>query len=297
MLSGRSPYAGGNITATLLNVARAQPTPLQTLVPETDPELVALVEQLNARDPKDRPNSAKEVARILEGIEERLKHEPTISYHVAGDIDQNSGVKAGGTKASGIQENGIPSEAAEDSLDQVTVGRSALAAVCLSITFYIQLGKYNVQITLDDPTIRLKIDGNDVVIEEGQIITRLTAGPHKLVVNRDGMSTVTDEFSVEKEGKNVIHVLIAEGQLKVQKNEVDAGLETQMGDNAKVVSPIKPDRVFDDPERRAAHWMRSLNPQSFFGSCRNLIQIGNGSSFENRRCPYQKPLLWFTSFF
>ncbi len=75
LASGRPPFKGGNITATLIAVAHEQQQPIATLCPKLHPEFCALVRGLLAKDPARRPQSAAEVAERLAAIELNLQIE------------------------------------------------------------------------------------------------------------------------------------------------------------------------------------------------------------------------------
>ena len=86
------------------------------------------------------------------------------------------------------------------------------------ITFFINLGgKYDVEITVDDPSISLKVDGDDVLIDGAGSTIRLSAGTHTLLMERDGFEAELDDFVVKKEGKNVIHVTVSDGKTMIAR--------------------------------------------------------------------------------
>ncbi|MGE3807675.1 MAG: serine/threonine-protein kinase [Gemmataceae bacterium] len=72
MVAGSPPFDRPNPMAVLTALATEQPTPLQEVVPDLPGELAALIEELIAKDPEDRPFSAQEVADRLEQIEATL---------------------------------------------------------------------------------------------------------------------------------------------------------------------------------------------------------------------------------
>lgn len=100
----------------------------------------------------------------------------------------------------------------------LTAGLAGAAMIVAAIILFLKLGRYDVQITLDDPEIRLSIDGETVVLDEIQSPIRLSAGPHALVVERDGLTAETDEITVKRKGKNVIHVAVIDGRLAVLRD-------------------------------------------------------------------------------
>ena len=93
-------------------------------------------------------------------------------------------------------------------------------ALLLGIIFLLRIGKYDVQITLDDPTITLSVDGEVLNITDGKNIYKLSAGPHKLQLVKDGFKTQVEEFTVTKDCKTAVTVAIVNGKLDaLQKGE------------------------------------------------------------------------------
>jgi serine/threonine-protein kinase len=64
-LTGRRAFAGANLPQTLAALARDQPAPIRELAPEVPPELVAVVERLLRKRPRDRFAGAAEAAFAL----------------------------------------------------------------------------------------------------------------------------------------------------------------------------------------------------------------------------------------
>ncbi len=69
MLTGQAPFRGGNLLDTLRRVTSEDPTPLTDLCRGLPEELVRLVEGLLAKDPAQRPQNARVVARALERLD------------------------------------------------------------------------------------------------------------------------------------------------------------------------------------------------------------------------------------
>jgi serine/threonine protein kinase/tetratricopeptide (TPR) repeat protein len=65
ILTGKSPFLGETSYLTMHRVVNDAPESLHTLVPGLPPALVALIEQLLAKEPLLRPRSFREVAQIL----------------------------------------------------------------------------------------------------------------------------------------------------------------------------------------------------------------------------------------
>ena len=76
LCTGRLPFAGGNSMAILIAVAMESPLPMRAINPAVPPELEDLVMHLLAKDPEERPPSAREVANRLAAIEEHRPGHP-----------------------------------------------------------------------------------------------------------------------------------------------------------------------------------------------------------------------------
>ena len=83
----------------------------------------------------------------------------------------------------------------------------------LGIVFLVRVGKYDVQITLDDPSITLSVDGKVLNIKDGQDVYQLSAGEHKLQLQKDGLKTHVEEFTVSKDGKTALRAVVVNGKL------------------------------------------------------------------------------------
>jgi serine/threonine protein kinase len=68
VVAGRSPFAGRTPQRMMAAHAVERPPPLAAARPETPPALVRLIERLLAKNPDERPSSAVEVVRALDGI-------------------------------------------------------------------------------------------------------------------------------------------------------------------------------------------------------------------------------------
>ncbi len=125
----------------------------------------------------------------------------------------------------------------------LTFGALGGAAVLLAgISFFINLGgKYDVKITVEDPAISLKVDGDDVLIDGAGSQIRLSAGTHTLSIERDGLKAELKEFTVTKDGKNLVHVAVVDGQLAV----VDEAITEDIVDDKAKAAPVSPSRLAD----------------------------------------------------
>lgn len=65
MASGRPPFRASSAIAVLKRVADENPRPIQEIIPESPPWLCAVIEKLQAKDPADRFQSARELTDLL----------------------------------------------------------------------------------------------------------------------------------------------------------------------------------------------------------------------------------------
>lgn len=73
MVSGRPPFRANTTVAVLKRVAEDTPRPIREVIPETPQWLCDIISKLHAKDPKDRFQSAREVADVLADCEAQLK--------------------------------------------------------------------------------------------------------------------------------------------------------------------------------------------------------------------------------
>jgi len=67
-LTGRPAFDASSPMAVVDRVLEGRPQPLRTWAPQVPPALASLVEQLMARDPRERVGSARELAERLAQI-------------------------------------------------------------------------------------------------------------------------------------------------------------------------------------------------------------------------------------
>ncbi len=85
MLSGRPPFEGETMAATLTKVLYERPRPLAETAPGTPEPVVYVVERMMAKDRRHRYQTATELVRDLRALEEGRLHVP---FGFKGDIEQ-----------------------------------------------------------------------------------------------------------------------------------------------------------------------------------------------------------------
>jgi serine/threonine protein kinase len=94
MATGRLPFEGSNVRMVLSAVMFKRPTPIAELADDVPPALGALIERLLAKDPKDRPQSAYEVAEALSVLEARSAAGPPPSPAIAAAMTEHPRIAA-----------------------------------------------------------------------------------------------------------------------------------------------------------------------------------------------------------
>lgn len=72
LLTGTLPFKGATVAETLVQIVHGPPPEIEALRPDCPPDLAALIQRCIAKDPADRPSSAREVAEALRRISHRL---------------------------------------------------------------------------------------------------------------------------------------------------------------------------------------------------------------------------------
>jgi WD40 repeat protein len=150
MATGQDAFWGQDMRSTLAAVLLHDPVPPAQRNPDLPPELARLILQLLAKNPADRPQSAREVARVLVALQ---KQEPPAGDAPApdgmpslpsGSLAQGKGISE--QTRSALQEPGLPGSAAPPvvvpapgrspvSRRLVWVGAALVAAVALGLYY------------------------------------------------------------------------------------------------------------------------------------------------------------------
>jgi len=244
LATGQLPFQG-NLMSILKQIATVDPPPASELRPDLPGELQAVIQKMMAKEIEDRFQSMDEVAAVLTDF---LKDQQAAT--------DESGMMETSKAPSARQQPQVPLEETEpftapdadearkslpqfdtsDSMSATAAKTSGgpprnrkligaalggIAILLAGIVFFVQLGKVTVEITLDDENLSLSVDDGAIVISGSGEPIRLSAGPHKLLVERDGLEVVTDEFVVKKDGKNAIRVAIVGDDVVILKNGED----------------------------------------------------------------------------
>jgi len=233
LLTGELPFQG-SLMSILKQISMKDPRPPVELHGDIDPFLQDLCLKMLAKEASDRPASMADVAKSLSDWLQGL-HSPTDESGML-ETSRVPGQRKRKKKAEQVEAtepitvpgeprfDPAPEEFAVSDPDEglsetqpraqkpappknrsllITAGLGGIALLA-GVVFFLTLGgKYDVKITVDDPSITLNVDGDDVIIDGVGSEIRLSAGAHTLRMERDGLEAELKEFTVRKDGKNL----------------------------------------------------------------------------------------------
>jgi eukaryotic-like serine/threonine-protein kinase len=185
MATGKQPFHGTDVVSTLVSVATETPRPPHMLEPTLPRALCNLIVNLLEKEPASRPESARGVADRLDRIAEELARPVPVKKRRA--------------------------------WWPVVAGAGALLAlIAASVVFFMQTTDGVVRIEIDDPEIKLAIEGHSATITKAdtQPIT-LKPGKHGLTITRGDFTFDTTTFELARKGKATLKVSWHAGQKMV----------------------------------------------------------------------------------
>lgn len=265
LLTGSIPFKG-SLSSILRQIGADEPKPPTQLRPDVPLQLESICLRMIAKACEERYQSMEQVADALTGfldsqqsgapvqesadvrrepVSEEIPQPPSLPGPHSDGIGAMSESPGSVTSPQTAAAGSTGSDNAGPDRRRLMIGGGLVGAALLlaGIVFLIDFGKVTVRITVDDPSMTLRIDGDDVVIEgEGSPI-RLTAGPHSLVVVRDGLEFEPREFTVKKDGRNAIHVAVVDDDVQIlEDGEKPKPVEVSEHNNPRV-SPATGDTV------------------------------------------------------
>jgi len=287
LLTGELPFQG-SLMSILKQISMKDPRPPVELHGDIDPFLQDLCLKMLAKEASDRPASMADVAKSLSDWLQGL-HAPTDESGML-ETSRVPGQKKGMKKTEQLEATEpitVPGEprfepdpekfAVSDSDEGLSETQrrvqkpppsknrgllitAALGGIALltGIVFFVNLGgKYDVKITVDDPSISLKVDGDDVIIDGAGSPIRLSAGTHSLRMERDGLEADLKEFTVKEKGENLVHVVVIDGRFAVNPPDqpdvntapLPSGTEYALQFDGVSSHVVIPETMFEDLEK------------------------------------------------
>ncbi len=198
MCAGRPPFRAETTVAVIRRVCDERPRPLREINPDVPAWLAAIVEKLHAKEPSKRFATATELADALSArlaqlrqpdekpiapVSHRAARSGTWWAVAAGILVVVAGV--GGAEAGGF---------------------TSLRALVGTI-FRVRTAEGTLVIDVSDPEVKVRVDGNEVVISgTGPQEFRYRPGPHRVVATRDGRPVLEKVVTIERGGKEIVAI-------------------------------------------------------------------------------------------
>ena len=211
MAAGRSPFRADSAMAVMKRVCDVRHRPIREVNPDVPAWLEATIDRLLAKEPADRFQTAAEVADLLE---RGLAHvqQPTIvpaplvpgtAGRGAKDIDLDPPVFGRRHRIRRL----VAKAAAVILLTMAGLGVVEAAGLTQVSDFVASILRFStpdgtVVVKVDDPTVKVQIDGDFVVIGgAGPQEIRLRAGRHRVQTIRDGKPVRDQLITITRGGK------------------------------------------------------------------------------------------------
>lgn len=216
MCSGGPPFRATSTLAVLKHVVEFEPKPLLEVAPDVPDWLAAIITRLLAKNPAERISSAEEVGELL-------THGPPSPS--ASTLERQSGRRKAALAIVALV---------------LLVGLGLTETVGLTnlhgtvIRWLSPTGTLIVKV--DDPLIRVTIDGEELVIHEAGVNEiRLKPGRYELRASKEGEIVRQELVTVTRNGRQVVRVMgEAPGFEEIRGPEAKASVPETMGGRWKV---------------------------------------------------------------
>ena len=209
-LSGVAPFAGSNLTGTLIKVAQADYRPIETECPGLNQEFADLITRLLSKDPETRPQSAEQVWETLSQLER------TLDLEKQRQLDETIDSEA---VAAAIRSDALttpPRRRSRMFAGGLVGGLLLLFGIVLMIPT--KEGKVRIKVLDNQAEVFLASHGDKITSAAEEELLVTTDRRDKLRIRRGDVEFFTDDFEL-KQGEDVlIRIEYLSGQLQVAKD-------------------------------------------------------------------------------
>ena len=190
LATGFPPFRAGPTMGVLNRIANDPPRPIRETVPEFPAALETIIMQLLEKDPAKRFQLAADVSFKLAGF---LSSPPRDSEPVPPDESETE-----------------PAEHEEPTKWWVTALCVLAAAAMVAIVLTFKTPKGTLIVEIDDPGIKVALDGEELKITGRPQEVRLKPGDYHVTATKDGKpaKVVPEIVTITKNGKQVVKVSI-----------------------------------------------------------------------------------------
>ncbi|MGI6415468.1 MAG: protein kinase domain-containing protein [Thermoguttaceae bacterium] len=212
MCTGRSPFRADSTVAVLRRVCDDVPRPIREVNPEIPEELVAIIGRLLAKDPADRFQTAEEVSDLVVRYQAHLQDPTSIPPPERTSIRPAADGRTPGkglSPGSRWRRRALMIAAAL----LLVIGVSVAATEATGVTHLtaailrIATGAGTLVVEVDDPQVKITIDGEDLVITgAGPQEVRLKPGQYQVRAAKGGQVVKQELVTIERGGRQVLRV-------------------------------------------------------------------------------------------
>jgi WD40 repeat protein len=230
LCTGHAPFRADSTMAVLRRVSDDTPRPIREVNPEIPDWLAAIVAKLHAKDPADRFATATEVADLLGRCLLYLREpKPSAPPFAVEPMDLSPPRKPRRRLA-------IAAGIAATALVLLGAAEAAGVTQIVATVLRVKTRDGTMVVKVSDPSVKLKVDGEDVVITGAgpEIRVNLNAGRHQVEAVKDGKVVKRESVTISR-GDSVLFNMSFEPDAAPKTPETAAGV------TARKVSSIEHD--------------------------------------------------------
>jgi hypothetical protein len=245
MCTGRSPFRADTTMASLKRVCEDTPRPIREINPDVPKWLVAITDRLLEKEPEDRFQTAEKVCELLG---ECLAHvqDPTVnalpdSLPAPGAPKRRRPSPKSAAAALRRSRWAVAAAVLIGVIALVTLSEATGFTNLAATVIRIATGEGTLVIEIDDPTVQVSLDGEELSITGAGIQElRLRPGQYQFQAKIDGQPVKTELISITRGGRQVVRVtrertgLYPPGEGAIERPAVPGAFVVLRADGAEV---------------------------------------------------------------
>lgn len=203
MCTGRAAFRADSALSVMRRVCDDTPRPIWEVNRDIPPWLEEIVAKLLAKDPGQRYQTAGEVAELLSQRLAEVQN-PNLKSQISDLKSQVPAARPRRTLA--VAAAGVALLVIALAISEAS-GVTNLAATIIRIT----TGEGTIVVQVDDPSIKVTVDGQDIVITEaGAQEIRVRPGKHQIEAAKEGAAVIIDQplVTIQRGGRQVVSVAV-----------------------------------------------------------------------------------------
>jgi WD40 repeat protein len=217
LATGRPPFGSSPVMAVLTALAVQAPAPVRELNPGIPESLAELIEQLLAKNPQDRPQSAAEVAEALRDIEVGIKA-PLVALPVGAAPAEEWEEVASSERAPKARRRSRGTFLVAAAVLFALAGAGAAAFTAYKLVIETKYGQIIVEVNDPNADVRVKDGALELRDQRGELKytvrlsernKELPVGEYRMTVTgTDGLVLETDALRIKKGEATPVHITV-----------------------------------------------------------------------------------------